>query len=111
MRAPTENQYRRLLGLGSGSAGLSCGKRDTEQFLRRDWVTAEWRPPYYQWVRITAEGLRALAEGVERYGLPELGPRVTTKRVCSKCKSTKRGCAKCGCRSYHWETVPVEVSS
>jgi|HubBroStandDraft_5_1064220.scaffolds.fasta_scaffold15491_3 hypothetical protein len=105
MRAPTENQYRSLLSLGSASAGLSWSKRKTEPFLRRGWVTAEWEAPFYQWVRITAEGLRALAEGVERYGLPELGPHASRARVCSNCKSTMRACANCGCRSYRWETL------
>jgi hypothetical protein len=73
-RVPTEKQYRTLRVLGSGSAGLSFRKRQTEQLLRHGWVTAEWVPPYYQWVRITPDGLRALAGAVERYGLPELRP-------------------------------------
>jgi hypothetical protein len=103
MRAPTENQYRSLLMLGSASAGLSWKRRETEPFLRHGWVTAEWSPPFYQCVRITAEGLRALAEGVERYGLPELGLHISSQRVCSNCKSTKRACANCGCRTYRWE--------
>ncbi len=75
MRGITLLQYQRLLPLGSASAGLSWTRRNAEPFLRHGWVTAEWRPPYYQWVRITPDGLRALADGVERYGLPELGPR------------------------------------
>lgn len=98
-RVITERQYQRLRVLGSGSAGLSWGKRDTEVFLRRGWVTAEWRAPYYQMVRITATGLRALADGVERYGLPGLGPSPMTER---------RVCADCGSRSYLWESIPVE---
>ena len=89
-RVPTEKQYRTLVALGDGSAGLSRGKRDTDPLLRRGWVTAEWRPPYYQWVRITPEGLRALATAVERYGLPEMGPKPkTTRRVCSDCGGTR----------------------
>jgi hypothetical protein len=88
MRVPTERQYERLLNLGSGAAGLSCNKRDTEPLLRHGWVTAEWRPPFYQWVRITPDGLRALAEAVERYGLPDLGPNPTVpRRVCADCGS------------------------
>jgi hypothetical protein len=98
-KVPTEKQYRLLRPLGDGSAGLSWGKRDTEQLLRRGWVTAEWRKPYYQMVRITPDGLRALAAGVERYGLPDLGPRPQT---------TRRVCADCGSSSYRFEQIPVE---
>ncbi len=69
---PTEKQYASLRILSSGSAGLSWGRRHTETLLRRGWVTAEWREPFYQWVRITPDGLRALALAVEKYGLPEM---------------------------------------
>lgn len=89
-RAPTENQYRRLRILASGAAGLSWGRRDTEPMLRRGWVTAERSDSYYQWVRITADGLRALALAVEKFGLPELGPKLETrKRVCADCGSDR----------------------
>ncbi len=76
---PTENQYRTLLLLGSGAAGLSFRKRQTDALLRRGWVTADWKPPYYQWVRITSEGLRALARAVEKFGLPDVTPREETR--------------------------------
>lgn len=96
---PTEKQYGMLRTLGSGSAGLSWKRRDTDQLLRRGWVTADWRPPYYQWVRITPDGLRALARAVERYGLPDLSPEsVTTRRVCSDC----------GSRRYHHDQITAE---
>ena len=89
-RVPTEKQYATLRALGSGSAGLSWGKRHAEQFLRRGWVTAEWSPPFYQWVRITPAGIRALAAAVEKYGLPELGPKPQKwERYCGKCGSTR----------------------
>jgi hypothetical protein len=96
MKAPTERQYDSLLTLGSGSAGLSWRKRETEQLLRRGWATAELTPPYYQWVRITAEGLRALAVAVERYGLPDLKPQEKTHR---------RVCAACGSTTYRYESI------
>lgn len=96
MRTPTEKQYDSLLLLGSGAAGLSWGKRHAEQFLRRGWVTAEWRSPYYQWVRITSEGLRALAAAVEKYGLPEIGPKDQTHQ---------RVCADCGSATYRYEPI------
>jgi hypothetical protein len=87
---PTEKQYGSLRMLASGSAGLSWRKRETEPFLRRGWVTAELKDGLYQWVRITPDGLRALALAVEEYGLPDLGPKPTThERYCGKCGSTR----------------------
>jgi hypothetical protein len=97
-RVPTEKQYGMLLTLGSGSAGLSWRRRDTEQLLRRGWVTAELRDRYYQWVRITPAGLYALAAAVERYGLPEISPKPVTAR---------RVCADCGSVAYRYEQVEV----
>ena len=81
---PTQKQYELLQVMGGGSAWLSARKRQCEPLLRRGWVTAEWKPPYYQWVRITPAGLRALALAVEKYGLQDLAP-VSTLRVCAKC--------------------------
>jgi hypothetical protein len=71
MRVPTVKQCRYLLPLCSGGAGLSRRKRDVDPLLRWGWVTAEWIAPYYQWVRVTPDGLRAVADGVERYGRPD----------------------------------------
>jgi hypothetical protein len=103
----TETRYHSLRALASGAAGLSWKKRETDIFLRRGWVTAEWEPPYWQWVRITPDGLRALAEGVEMYGLPDLHP-ARQVRVCSDCGSEKRVCGSCGGRYYHYEEKPIE---
>lgn len=90
---PTEKQYRYLLSLGCGSAIIVGAKRETEMYLRRGWVTAEWREEKqypYAWIRITPEGLRALAAAVEKYGLPDLGPKPQTeRRVCADCGSTR----------------------
>jgi hypothetical protein len=98
-RVPTAKQYRHLRILAAGAAGLSWTKRDTRPLLRHGWVTAEERGTYFQWVRITPDGLRALADAVERYGLPDLDPKpVTTRRVCSDCGGT----------SYRFETVDAE---
>lgn len=99
-KVPTEKQYRMLRGLGSGSAGLSWGRRDTEQLLRRGWVTAELHDSYYQWVRITPDGLRALALAVEKYGLPDLGPQPKKgEHYCGKCDSTR----------IYWRLVDVDI--
>lgn len=72
MRTPTEKQYAKLRVLASGSAGLSWLRRDVNPLLFHGWVTAELHDTFYQWVRITPDGLRALALAVERYGLPEM---------------------------------------
>lgn len=87
----TEKQYRTLLGLGSGNAGIAWRKRTVEPLLRHGWVTAEWREPFYSWVRITPDGLRALALAVERYGLPEMRRAEATvnRRVCVECGSSR----------------------
>ena len=93
-KIPTEKQYRYLRTLGGGSAIIIGQKRETEMYLRRGWVTAEYREDAkqypYAWIRITPEGLRALALAVEEYGLPDLGPQpMTERRVCSDCGSTR----------------------
>ena len=77
MRTPGERQYRQLLILGSGSAGLSWTRRETKPLLKHGWVTAEdpGDGGYFQWVRITPDGLRALALAVEKYGLPDITAR------------------------------------
>lgn len=100
-RIPTEKQYDYLRALGSGSAIIVDGKRQTEMYLRRGWVTAEFsddadRQYPYSWIRITPAGLRALAAAVEKYGLPELGPKPQTER---------RVCADCGSTRYRFEII------
>lgn len=105
---PTEKQYATLRPLGGGAAGLSRTKRDTEPLLRRGWITADWRPPYYQWVRITPDGLRALALAVEKYGLPDFGPNPTQQvQVCAGCHRDWRPRCRCGERAYTYETREV----
>lgn len=88
-RTPTERQYHTLLPLASGNAGLSRRKHDINPLLRHGWVTADWDGLFFQMVRITPDGLRAVAAAVEKYGLPDLGPRaITPRRVCADCGST-----------------------
>lgn len=71
MRVPTEKQYRWLLMLGSGHVRVVPARREVEPFLRHGWVTATFTPgDRYRRIRITADGLRALAAAVDRYGLP-----------------------------------------
>jgi hypothetical protein len=93
--APTDKQGRYLLLLGGGNAGLSARKREVDPLLKRGWVTAEWHAPYYQWVRITPDGLRALAEHVEKRGLPDAKPNAQVEtRQCADCGSTRWRYAK-----------------
>lgn len=99
MRAPTEKQYRVLLNLGGGAALVVANRRTTEPLLRHGWVTAELRGTYYAWVRITPEGLRALAVAVAKHGLPEFDGTPQVER---------RVCADCGSSRYRFETVDAE---
>lgn len=99
-RKPTQKQYEILLMLGNGNAWLSATKGRCEPLLRRGWVTADWRPPYYQFVRITPDGLRALAVAVETFGLPELKP--------SEQRTQVRVCAECGSGRYRFKEISAD---
>ena len=78
MRTPTRKQYHRLLILADGSACVAGLKRQWAALGRHGWVS--WRDEtdgHLAWVRITPDGLRALALAVEKYGLPEIGRKRT----------------------------------
>lgn len=77
-RVPTEKQYRYLLRLGNGCALVVGRRRETTMYLRRGWVTAEDHSDHFAWVRITPDGLRALALAVETFGLPAMTPKAAT---------------------------------
>lgn len=81
MRTPTDKQFAILIALGSGGAGMSRTRRDTDPLLRWGWVTARWAGTYYQWVRLTADGYRAIAAYVDRHGLPEFDGIAARVRV------------------------------
>jgi hypothetical protein len=75
LKVPTEKQFEQLGILGSGAMALAPGRRDWKPLLRRGWVQPEaeddgngYLPP----LRITADGLRALADAVDRYGWPDI---------------------------------------
>lgn len=76
MRTPTEKQYRLLRCLGGGAALVIGRKGEVNPLARHGWVSGEWHEDEGHWsfVRITPDGLRALALAVERYGLPEILP-------------------------------------
>jgi len=71
---PGEKQYRLLRLLGNGCALVVGYRREIGPLLRHGWVTADDKGDHYAWVRITPTGLRALADAVEKYGLPDLLP-------------------------------------
>lgn len=77
VKVPSEKQYGRLLILGAGAAVIAPGRRHWETLVRNGWVTSSLEDDgtghYLPPLRITPAGLTALAEAVERYGLPELG--------------------------------------
>jgi hypothetical protein len=104
-KTPTESQHKVLLMLGSGNVLLTGKKRTVEPLVRRGWVTADHG---YAWVRITSEGLHALARGVERYGLPEMKGGTVANRVCAECGRAWRPKCKCGCSSWRHEVREVE---
>lgn len=81
-RKPTLKQAERLRILGSSAIVLAPGRRDWAPLLRRGWVEAiseddkdrRFLPP----LRITPEGLRALAAAFEAYPedlQPEIKPK------------------------------------
>lgn len=77
MRVPTEAQYRRLRALGSGGAIVSPTRREYGPLLRWGWVAADpdtgvQDSGFPAFLRITPAGARALADGIERYGLQPL---------------------------------------
>lgn len=85
MRGPTEGQYRKLRSLGSGAAVVCQRRREWEPLLRRGWVEQEPETSlqdngFPAFLRITPNGTRALADGIERYGLPPL-TRVAEKEA------------------------------
>lgn len=100
---PTEKQYGLLKVLGGGAALVVGTRRQVEPLHRRGWVAGEAPTAskrYWTFVRITPDGLRALARAVEKYGLPDLGPKATTQRIV---------CAKCGGTRHHYEHVEIDV--
>ena len=66
-RVPTAKQYALLLKLGSGAALVAGRERDVEPLIRRGWAHAQaHNEGYYELVRITPDGLRALLVGRKR---------------------------------------------
>lgn len=108
MRTPTEKQHRLLLNLGNGAAWISANKRECEPLLQHGWVTTTHPAPGF--VRITPEGLRALAASVERYGLPDLTGAKRYERICSECERPWKPRCKCGCGSWRYRVEELVVA-
>lgn len=106
MRTPTEKQFARLRVLAVGTAGLSWSRREAEPLLRHGWITARFDGRYFQWVEITPDGLRAVALGLERYGLPKMQKGVRHPKVCTDCGAEwSPVCRGCGSRTYRFGVV------
>lgn len=71
-RVPTRNQAKALARLAGGDTLVVGRIREVGPLWRHGWVSAKSVPsPAYReygWVRITPDGLRALAAHVERNG-------------------------------------------
>jgi hypothetical protein len=78
VKAPTVKQARHLRVLASGAIAIAPSRGDWAPLIRRGWVEPispddrdkRFLPP----VRITPDGLRALADAMEKY--PELTPEM-----------------------------------
>ena len=109
MRTPTPRQFDRLRPLSLTNACLSWSKRDAEPLLKHGWITADYDGAYYQWVRITPDGLRALALAVERYGMPEMLLGSRSVRVCVECeRDWEAKCRHCDSRLSRFKVEEVE---
>lgn len=74
MRVPTAGQFERLLSAGRGSVVLAPRRAEWMPLLRNGWVErvegVSPRGGVLPPLRVTAEGFRALARGLERHGWP-----------------------------------------
>lgn len=85
MRTPTPKQMNLLATIPVGTAVMNPHRRDFRPLLNHEWVKPVWigsaphdhgwnfdgTNPYLPPLRITADGLRALADAIERHGQPE----------------------------------------
>jgi hypothetical protein len=85
VRPPTEKQFVLLRMMAGGAVVVTPRRREWEPLLKRGWM--EYAPGFgdpsepprrgsMRPLRITAAGLRAYADGVEAYGLPDVGVRM-----------------------------------
>lgn len=79
MRTPTPKQFRQLKTL-SGHIVLTPGFREWQPLINHGWVEAAWGYElkvkqdgrYKSWppLRMSADGFRALAAAIDKYGWP-----------------------------------------
>lgn len=84
MKGPTEKQFEKLRTL-AGVIVLTPGYREWLPLVNRGWVEAAWdhqlevkqsgRRKSWPPLRLTADGYRALADGIDRYGWPSPKPK------------------------------------
>ena len=107
MTVPSENQYRMLRAMSGGAALVVGKKRDIDPMHRRGWVTGDFDPTAksYHWsfVRITADGLRALAAAVDARGLPD----IFDPKDKDNATTTVRVCGDCGSSTYRFKDIPA----
>ena len=91
-RVPTKNQMARLALLPVGPCVLHPRRNDWRPLLNHGWVEAVWPKEwemvgsaydglhqYLPSLRISSDGLRALADAVEKHGQPEIPARPRTQ--------------------------------
>lgn len=84
-RVPTPKQMARLAALPVGTAVINPRRHDWRPLLNHGWVEAAFRDAwanhslayepggqYLPALRITSDGLRALADAVDKHGQPEM---------------------------------------
>jgi hypothetical protein len=89
MRVPTVKQAARLSCLSPGTMVVNPRRNDWRPLLNHGWVEPSQRGadnhgfnfdgtnPYLPPLRITADGLRALADSIDKHGQPEIPERQT----------------------------------
>lgn len=73
MKTPTYKQYGKLCALGIHYTAIVPGRRDWTPMLNHGWVEiteADEGKRFLPPIRVTADGLRAIALGIEKYGHP-----------------------------------------
>lgn len=111
MKPPTEKQYRALRILGPGRILLTAREREHGSLLRRGWLEPAWPDrefagKYLPPLRITSDGMRALADGMDLYGQEEaeVTKEALANRLCS-CIRGERPRPSAGCQVHGADEV------
>jgi hypothetical protein len=86
VKGPTEKQFEKLRTLVGMIIVVTPGYREWQPLVNHGWVEAAWdhkldvkqqgRRKSWPPLRLTADGYRALADGIDRYGWPSPKPKV-----------------------------------